>query len=132
MTAWIVEVGEYSERRTLAVFTDEDRAKLCAEAWGGIVSERALDPEPDSALPEHSDIYEVEMTRTGDGFACEDWRDPNELWAGYDSCGNLEVIVRANSRDHAVKIANDRRAFILANDLWGKELRRDPRCGIVE
>jgi hypothetical protein len=26
------QVGEYSERRTLAVFTDEDRAKLCAEA----------------------------------------------------------------------------------------------------
>lgn len=149
-TVYVVIEGEYSDQNPVAVFTDKERADLWVELRGDGVVEVELDPEipasPDAVRMGRNGYqpYQVGMLKDGavsragrlwvDG---PDWVLPGDrisLQSGqYTSLMGegppYHVLVChawARDREHAVKIANDRRAQLIAMGGW-RDLLADVR-----
>ena len=138
-TIYVITDGDYSDYHICAVFDDMDLAEKYQNTFGGDDIENwELNPV-EQLLRDGVAIWRVEMTRDGDvdmskfGDVCpvqKSQPDPDELypqrkWVGGTGPGPvatwiLRVETIAKSKEHAVKIANERRAQIIALDRWPK------------
>lgn len=127
---YICTEGEYSSYQIVAVFTTPELAEAY-RAWNGgnDVQEFELDHVP-TLMREGTHGYHVFMWRDGDSvvylledvepfettfFLRREWR-----WAkGVRHYGHRLVVgTVAKSEEHAVKIANERRAQLIASGEW--------------
>jgi len=130
---YVVTRGEYSDYRVVAIFDDKKMAEWFATMVQQVndIEEYELNPHAE-AVREGFGFYRVEMGRNGDVLtATEDtigWSyipPPSvraERWnhAEKKPAGELILIVFTFARDakHAIKIANEQRAQIIASNNW--------------
>lgn len=140
-TIWVVEQGSYSDYHVVGVFTNRENAEIITNKINGAeyVSDRAtlaewpLDPavkELNSGLK----LFNVLMRQNGDveqveerEFSSYSMNEGSRLWQREDAPayrGNpnkpnvLDATVYAKSKKHAVKIANEIRARMIADGEW--------------
>lgn len=123
---YIVTEGKYSDRRNIGVFTTLD----AANATGGDVEEWFLDNI--AGAPGHYSFFQIYMDREGNvrssrvteyygkppanpHFIKSGWT----IFWGIEMRGCLECSVWAKDLIHAVKIVNERRAQLIAENKWG-------------
>ena len=134
---WVIEDGEYSDYHIIGVFSSKEGASLVQARTGGTVAEWPLDPAV-SELRAGLSRWRVLMLRDGTAEKVE-VRDTNEyIISSADLAGEamvwrrsiapffrgrhvadcLDAAVWANSPAHAVKIANEKRAQLIASGQW--------------
>ncbi len=137
-SVWTVERGEYSDYSVLGVFSTKAKAEqICSvleSRDGGRVVERPLDLGVKDLAAGRS-VYLVTMLHDGtteevrlldmSGYALEQvgtayiWqRTKASAYKGTGTPDALQVYCFANSPKHAVKIANERRARMIAEGEW--------------
>jgi hypothetical protein len=133
-SVWIVEQGEYSDYRVVAIYSTEAAAQKAADTINSglgpygdkaSIEERTLDPGLDK-MNEGLVPWRVCMKRDGTVEVCE--RD-DDVAADQDPSvygpllgGNrLRLLTACWARDatHAIKIANEQRARLIAEGQWG-------------
>jgi len=134
---YIVSEGEYSDYGVYAAFDDQGKAARYAREIGGRVEVLPFN----QPAPQEVDCVSVLMTRTGE--VVNTWKKrypPYE--AGFDEFAqnyrisyrdgikpeNLRMCwtVVTDSEECAIKVVNEKRAQIIAADLWGDTL------GVIE
>lgn len=119
MTMCLLSQGAYSDKHVLAVYTTKELATEAARFF----SDTSIEEVEVDVIPDHPPgFYPFEITMKRDGEVPH--TDPTdaemvELCPASD-WGPGQWMFRMWARDekHAVKIANERRAFMLANNLW--------------
>lgn len=132
-TIWVIEDGEYSDYRVIGVFSSEANARAVQALLGGDgdVSEWPLDPAV-AEINAGMSRWEVLMLRDGTTERVDRdtevarydltgshslWRRSQLSWAnGKPDC--LKATVWASDATHAVKIANEIRARMIAEGEW--------------
>lgn len=123
---YIVTEGEYSDRRNIGVFTTLEAAK----ATGGDVEEWILNNV--AGAPGHCSLFQIYMDREGNvrSSQVEDYYgvslvNPRFIASGWTNHCGIEMrgcmvcSVWAKDLIHAVKIVNERRAQLIAENKWG-------------
>jgi len=128
---YVVTAGKYSDYHILAIFSDRRKAEeykikyeevVGEEAW---IEEYVLNPSKKRWF-----IITVWMDREGnviDVYKSENTGPEDIGFQGFDCCygeKNVEYFrwgVETDDVKKAIKVANEKRAIILANNLWGKE-----------
>jgi len=136
MKVYIATEGSYSDYHILAVFLDKKKAELFAKCFETIeiedfdvFKETTLDKIM-KCLSLKRDIYFVRMDIDGntDLIMKEDWelfwfeltmRKEPVISAADDLC----IYVLAEDEKHAVKIANEKRVQLIANNKWNKKAK---------
>lgn len=129
-SVWMVTEGEYSDYRVVGVFSTEERAKKFVATFprdsrwfthGQDIEEVPLDPALDQVNAGML-VYFVRMSRDGVASDVEHvsprFTEPTYLNWGWDVRGNLYMSVWATDPTHAVKIVNEYRAQLIANNEW--------------
>ena len=135
MKVYVVCFGAYSDRYVAGVFSNRDEANAWARANNDDVDEFDLDPPLDEQAKRHIrpglSAYSVAMDHDGNGAQVwEQWVDPDESIAANGHRFNTECW--ASSKEHAIKIANDRRIQWLAGGKrLGKALNYGWRAALV-
>jgi len=123
---WAVSSGEYSDYGVIAIFTTEEKATEYAKACHAEVEEFRLDPSISDF--DQVELMYVQMYKNGDVRSVEKStgnridRQPgfcNYLRAGYAE--PQEVItwgVDTGDEQKAIKVTNEKRAMLIANDAW--------------
>jgi hypothetical protein len=139
-TIYVVTDGEYSDYHIVGVYsTLENAERMKKETGSSDIEEYELD-EFVAQLREGLQPYSVTMER--DGYATARESSPTGTidlflsWYGYMENGRrmrksvLTGKVWATSVQHAVKIANERRVFLIASNEWqgDEELFVRPAC----
>lgn len=128
---YIVTRGSYSDYSIAAVFSTEVKAWDFVRYWqengnsydwhDAEVEIRELDPLRRD-LKDNLAPYFVRMDRDGNTSQLFECRETmSEGNTGFDVEGNLYTHPRARDKEHAVKITNERRARILAENKWGDQ-----------
>ena len=126
-TVYIVTSGEYSDYGIDAVFSTKADAELYCKQPGHSgsccpgIEEWEMDALTKPLRAGYVNYF-VRMAKNGDTI--EHWTKPigDALFDrdyGYDVRKNLIMEITAKSLEHAVKIANETRTQILANNTWG-------------
>jgi hypothetical protein len=140
---YILTEGAYSDFTILGVAEDMETATFLVNKWGGEIEIREyyLNTKEDSKFINGKTLYEVTMWKNGNSKVEKDknqvadaYTDPKfYFWGGMRS-GGVEVIMEldcwANDEKHAVKIANDKRASLIASGEWDshvKDLEKEQR-----
>jgi len=141
MDILVVTEGAYSDFRVVALFDEEHRKEaelIAAQFADGRVGEMELNPElPKELYSEEYKFYRVAMKYDGTSiYSHKHYWEPDEdkdrvgffltndtIWQNnikYVTNGYHVMITRVWARDekHAVKIANERRAMIIAANEW--------------
>ena len=128
---YAVTEGDCSYYHIVAVFDKKELAQECIETWQGMhldkldirIEEYKLNPEI-LMLKEGETVYEVSMTREGDTkYVCHcdpilfPFKNVDYFWS--DDTGFLTKVI-AKSKEHAVKITNEIRTQLIAENRWGK------------
>ena len=140
-SVWMVSKGEYSEFTILGIFSTEFLADDFREAY---YLEYKLDREDrwdqihlfemalDAPIPESVKAVQVKMLKSGEvmkiAFSTS-WENGRIPENGYTNLaftrkypeGYLWCTLSVGDETTAIKITNERRTMILANDLWNKE-----------
>jgi hypothetical protein len=131
---YIVTSGYYSDYGINAVFSTKELAekyinnfdKTEQYPYGDFnIEEWELNPNKEH-LKQNRKYYFVRMEKNGDikeieeGGGNGETIQNSEISFTYDKT-LMNVFCYADSKEHAVKIAGERRTYILFNDLWGKE-----------
>lgn len=126
MKVYLVTSGQYSDYGIEAVFTSKEKAQSYATGIYGAndVEEFDLDPVEPPRLSEGMGYFCVIITeRDGASSAYDDYYEPghgmfvNEGWEVLkQSTGALILRIRTIAKDkqHAIKIASERRASLIA------------------
>jgi len=124
---YIVTVGSYSEYHIEAIFSTEELADGYVDRWGKHYGASVEEWDLDAIDPfEHPDLdrYEVRMLRNGDTeWVHQEAGGREEDWIGAYWGGEQFLTVHCWARDgeHAVKIANERRAQAIAEGRFDQE-----------
>lgn len=142
MKVWLVTQGSYSDYRVLAAFSSRALADACKELIRGDefdstdVEEFPLDP-PEPPHPPGLFPYTVGMARDGRvGYAHRDSQAGFAELRKFDADGympqnfvilgdkdytyGMSFTMWAADAEHAIKIANERRAALVASGLWDR------------
>lgn len=130
---YILSEGSYSDFHIVGAAEDKETAEMLSEKWGCDYNEYKLNSLDDAKSIKNKILYEVTMWRNGnskvkrDDFQDRDADEPNfYFWGGIDT--GIEVIVEiecwADSQEHAVKIANEKRSYLIATGEWDSEVKR--------
>lgn len=124
---YIVTDGEYSDYKIMAVYTKKKLAEKYVELWGGRVEEHDLNPY-EKEIKEGDSLYQVCMGRDGNVSYVNKFlpttNDQREIYFSYqDNYMVYELIT--NSKEKAIKAANEKRVFILTENLWGNKFRKE-------
>ena len=132
MKVYIASEGCYSDWCILGVYSDIEKAKKAAAYWNGndYVEEYEVDKETPQ-LPEGMLAFAVPMEKTGDaplrewgsnGRRAYPYRCSSEYVGKIHRWSNegtaVVFFVFARDVEHAVKIANEKRAGLLAGNTW--------------
>jgi hypothetical protein len=127
-TIYIVTSGEYSDYGIDAVFSTRELAeayiKQFQDKWQTMgVEEWTLDPWK-KELRKGYKLYSLHMDKAGNtvdisaqSYGSYGLRD-GEPYQGWDANGNMTLCLLARNETHAIKIANEKRAMLIANNLW--------------
>lgn len=122
-TIYVCTSGSYSDYSIRGVFDNEELAKDFCSKFGCNIEEYTLNPFA-KQLRKGYDPFFVHMTKEGDTVQIhrEDsaYGFENDFNYGFDVNKNMYVHCFASSAQHAIKIANERRVALIANDQWGK------------
>jgi len=124
MTVYLVTKGCYSDYSIVAIYSRRDWAEDMVERQGKGYFDgdeaRIEEYNLDEASPRHECWY-VDMSRDGTVNATESYGPSTSVEnGGYLANQNSRLISYcwAMSEEHAVKIANERRAAMIALDKW--------------
>ncbi len=112
---YIVTTGIYSDYQIRAVFSDETNAQTLA---GKLAEANDVEEwEVDSTIIEPGmDLWQVTMTGAGEVLGAEtETYAVASWWRVWERDGNLHGQCWANNREHAVKIANEKRLMMIAS-----------------
>jgi hypothetical protein len=120
MKVYIITKGEYSDYHICGVFSTMKVAKKASDLYGGDVEieEHKLDVIPDHPV-DHL-WYSVFMTKEGDtkNVSLSDSTASRKVeWQPAFELG-VEFFMWAKDEKHAIKIANERRIQLIANNEW--------------
>jgi hypothetical protein len=127
-TIYLVIEGSYSNYGVRGVFDDKELAEEYAEQISGQVEEYKLNAA-DDMLERGYKHYVVDMSKSGDtrdirklSYKVQScWRvSYNRSGEGYYT-GDVSFYVCAKSEEGAIKVANERRAQLIALNRWRKE-----------
>lgn len=116
-TVFVVSRGSYSDYRVEGIFTTRKKAELANTLWqGNGVQEWTLNEIP--WRPPGMFMWEVTMDSEGCASrATMIEADGNhDTWTAWD--GEAHFRMWAKTERAAIKIANERRQWLLANNLW--------------
>lgn len=120
---YLITTGEYSDYRVSAVCSTYAKAKEAAAAYDGEVETWQLDYWP--TCPPGMRAYLLYMRRDGTTEKVEAQTDMYWLQAATEARVNFNrdrsvmiMTVFAKSPEHAVKIVNEKRTQLIANDEW--------------
>ena len=121
MEVYVISQGAYSDYHNIGVISDKKQAEAWSRAGYGVqkwVVDAAIDAY---VTPDGYSVFLVSMARNGDVIEIEVYNDPD--YGGYESIdhawwydGKFESKCVARDEGQAVKITNERRAFMLANN----------------
>lgn len=125
---YIITHGEYSDYHIIGASTNKEVAEYFSNKWRGTVEEYDLLTSDDFNSIKNKTRFEVIMDKNGgskflkyteqEGNLITTW----EFWR-YAGESTLYIYVQcwANDENHAVKIANEIRAQLIASEEWDKE-----------
>lgn len=119
-TAYLISDGSYSDYRITGVYLDEDLAKEAQEYYNA--NNYIEEYKVDEAVPEHPAgkfCWFVLMKRDGEVLSAHQRGHSPERESCIDYNGNGQFEMWAADKEHAIKIANERRAMMIANGEWG-------------
>jgi hypothetical protein len=142
-TIWAVSEGSYSDYRVKAVFSSKEKAEAFLDAYkrrrftdDPDIEEFEFDPDPPTVVP----TIDVRITTGGDVVSvgavvplCVDDVGYRGYWSGPgDWSGPRDLVwtVQTDDPERAVKVVNEKRAMIVAADVWGKEAKTRELLGI--
>jgi len=123
---YIVTAGDYSDYHICAVFSTEKKAEKYIEALGGSMNVEVLEVDPDLTATGYREGYRafaVWMQKDGtvdkvDYTFLDSPKDTRIV--SFASSGRFMVCcVFARDEKHAVKIVNDKRRQLIAENRWG-------------
>ena len=124
---YIVTSGEYSDYDICAAFTDKELAEKYAKTFNNRYDEHRVETYPlnifSKELKEGYKPYFLRMTKEG---VCTEIEikdnsygfDSENLQYGFDIQMNLHISIMAKDEQHAIKIANEKRVQLIANNKW--------------
>lgn len=127
MRVYVVETGNYSDRHIVGVYTEENLAKRAEALYYGDITEwetdELKDPHPgllsfDVWMEENGD---AEITRSDPGdYDTDDTPYVRYTISHYDKtiASEARIPVWAKDKEHAVKIANEKRIMLQATGEW--------------
>ena len=120
-TVYVITDGEYSDYHIVAIFSNKDAAEaLIAKIGEGGIEEWDLDEFTPDFLKNH-DRWFIRMKK--DGTAIEAKKENNSYGIttreiGFDVNNDIYCSIWAKSKEHAIKIAGEKRAQIIAENKW--------------
>lgn len=118
---YIITTGDYSSYRIVAVFDDRKLANSFAKLESGLRVESYEINLYEQQIREGLKCYRVDMDRHGDGkvFQCDpDGYPLSHNYKNSDSPFRLWGYVWAIDEQHALKIAGEKRAVLIATGEW--------------
>ena len=119
---YIITDGMYSDYHICSVFLDEKKANEIQKRFGGSIE--IYNADEINEYLKHGDFYSISMDREGDTFKCDELTTWEKIyWPLYEPMINIytnsmAVVVHANDKKHAIKIANDIRSRSVASGKW--------------
>jgi len=122
MKVYIVTAGCYSEKSIEAVFTSKKKAneyvKGFSKGWDGFNDIEKFEADPEFEIVKNK-LYEVSMDKDG---KVENAFVMNSRSGNIEDCsfqdGKWCFYCDAKNKKHAIKIANEKRAYLIASDAW--------------
>lgn len=123
-TIYVVSTGDYSEYHIVGICSTKEKAEILQTATNADgIEEWPLDELADFAAQGYRG-WAVYMQKCGNVLKCYEHPLEDENSVRKYLLREGEVIVRfycnAKSQDHAVKIANEKRAQMIANNEWSE------------
>ena len=121
---YMVTDGWYSEYRVLGIYSTKAKAEKAKVLFNADNEIDTIDLDVVPKTPRWMLKWVVEMDRNGNvkdvsRENCEDPMDRASVWKHFDSdVTYLRAALWAKDDGHAVKIANEWRTRIVANNLW--------------
>lgn len=129
---YIITEGEYSDYHITGVAEDRETAELLIKNWGRgqyIIEEYYINSLDDAKTIQNKTKFEVTMWKNGNSNVMKSnyqeggfLQDPRFFFWGGMQTGGIEVVMElevwANSKEHAVKIANEKRSRLIASGEW--------------
>lgn len=120
MKVYALTKGSYSDYHIVGIYSSSEKAAEAKLLYGedSGIEEYELD-----YLPEHPPghlMYMVQMNAAGHTGIVKTESADNSVreWVPYGDGENVAFMMWATSVEHAVKIANERRAQLIANNEW--------------
>ena len=118
--------GSYSDYHIIGVFDKEDKAERIKEQFEAKIEEYTLNPDIPQK-PKGYTVYDIRMRKNGDvscisGFRY-DWTENLGIpeIKIHNDVDVMQIQCFAKNEKHAIKIANEKRAELIANNQWGEE-----------
>jgi len=125
---YIVTDGCYSDYHICGVYSTKELAEEAKKRFGAEwLEEHELDAMPGKPLGMYR--WKVDIDREGNASniylaSCEDVTEKIDyFFDGYEKLEFLHIEVWAKDEKHAIKIANERRAMLIASGEWDKEAK---------
>ena len=128
---YLVSDGDYSDYSVCGVFSTEEKANQFIKHFKmGEIEEYELDPIPDNVYKENKKLFFVRMQRNGkvdNIYKIEPhyFQPPEFRKNTFEPESELFIYVWANDQKHAIKIVNEKRTQLIANNLWGKNIKNE-------
>ena len=119
MSVWVVEQGEYSDSHILGVCSTKEMAD---ELMRFFEEARATEYELD-VIPDHPPgLYPfcVEMLKDGTvvQIYSSEYSEHHPAHQWNEQTGSWRICAWAEDEEHAIKIANERRVWLISENLW--------------
>jgi len=136
---YVITEGEYSDYHICGVFENKELAEEVAKATGGQVEEFMLNPLSSRPSKDYS-LWSVYMEYNGDSHVDK----TNIVYAARVGDIHIDMLTLklhvtcwAKDKQHAIKIANEKRVQLIANGEWEevkkeKKLREEKRKALQE
>lgn len=123
MKIYIVTKGEYSDYRIRGVFTDREKADKFLDSITTKYGDNTIE-EWDANIPDSPKSYKyffVKMSKSGDvKYVCTSYYFSSKEEISFRFSEELMFSYQfAKDEKHAVKIANERRTRLIAENKWG-------------
>lgn len=130
-TIFILSEGSYSDFHIVGAAEDRETAELLSEKWDCEYEEYKLNTLEDAKYIQNKTLYDVTMWENGNSEVYSQEGDARKepmfgFWDGMYVGIEPIVIINcwADSPEHAVKIANEKRIQMMADGTWDREVEK--------